>query len=797
MAVIFPSNPVVNETFEVGNITYTWTGSKWITTTGVVQFGATGATGPQGPIGGGIQVLGQVQSVSDLNNIVNPQNGDVYQVIDNGDFYVWDGSSWINIGEINGPPGSTGPEGPEGPTGSPGGATGSTGVIGPIGSTGATGPVAATGATGPGYSGGSYDPATGIVTFTADPPFEYLEFFTEDLRGATGATGPLPLIGGSDTQVQYNNSNSFDGSADLTFDDGTGTLTATNATVPGNLTADLTGNADTSSALTPGAQINGVLFDGTTDIIINAGAEQDLTPGNYLQGQVYNGTVARTFDVNGDTAASPNTLVARDATSKIFAADADFSGNVVVSGDLTVEGTTTTIDTQDLLVEDRNITIGNVPTPTDTTANGGGITLRGATNKTIEWLQSTGRWTSNQPFEATSFIGNLTGDISGNAATADQLNNSLTVNTSGLGLSGSGTFDGSSATTITVTSNGTSANTPLALVARNVSGDFSAGQITADLIGDVTGNADTATNAVSADSATNATNATNINPINDNTTTNGFLLFSASATGNQRVRTDTGVRYNAVANRITATTFAGNATSASQLQTARTINGVAFNGTSNITISAGTVGTLTMGTAGNGLTGSATFNGSNTTFTVSSNATSNNTTNSIVYRNASGNFSAGTITASLNGNATSATTATTANALNTGNSYRVNALGVNAAPPSQGEILASGNITAFSDEKLKTNWRPLAPDFVDQLAKVKSGIYDRTDMPATQAGVSAQELQKVLPESVTQVGADGTLAVAYGHAALASSVELAKEVVKLREELEEYKELVKELLKKQ
>lgn len=48
-------------------------------------------------------------------------------------------------------------------------------------------------------------------------------------------------------------------------------------------------------------------------------------------------------------------------------------------------------------VEDRNILLGDTSTPTDTTADTGGITLAGATNKTIQWLNATGSWTFNQP----------------------------------------------------------------------------------------------------------------------------------------------------------------------------------------------------------------------------------------------------------------------------------------------------------------------------------------------------------------------------------------------------------------
>jgi len=74
--------------------------------------------------------------------------------------------------------------------------------------------------------------------------------------------------------------------------------------------------------------------------------------------------------------------------------------NLIVTGDFTVQGTTTTIDTTTLLVEDKNIELGNVDTPTDVTADGGGITVKGTTDKTILWVDATDSWTFNQNIEA-------------------------------------------------------------------------------------------------------------------------------------------------------------------------------------------------------------------------------------------------------------------------------------------------------------------------------------------------------------------------------------------------------------
>ncbi|NUY33304.1 tail fiber domain-containing protein [Paraburkholderia sp. JPY303] len=101
-----------------------------------------------------------------------------------------------------------------------------------------------------------------------------------------------------------------------------------------------------------------------------------------------------------------------------------------------------------------------------------------------------------------------------------------------------------------------------------------------------------------------------------------------------------------------------------------------------------------------------------------------------------------------------------------------------------GSITATGtitgsNITASSDERLKEDWGQLPGDFVERLATLKSGTYTRTDNGDRQVGVGAQSLRAFLPEAVLS-DAKGMLSVAYGHAALAACVELAKEVVRLR-----------------
>ena len=76
--------------------------------------------------------------------------------------------------------------------------------------------------------------------------------------------------------------------------------------------------------------------------------------------------------------------------------------NLTISGDLTVNGTTTNINSTNLVVEDKNIVLADVATPTDTTANGGGITLKGETDKTFNWVNATDAWTSSEHIDLAS-----------------------------------------------------------------------------------------------------------------------------------------------------------------------------------------------------------------------------------------------------------------------------------------------------------------------------------------------------------------------------------------------------------
>ena len=83
-------------------------------------------------------------------------------------------------------------------------------------------------------------------------------------------------------------------------------------------------------------------------------------------------------------------------------ANVTISNNLTVTGDLIVNGNTTTLNTATLVVEDKNIVLANSASPTDTTADGAGITILGATDKTFTWVDATDAWTSSEDMNLVS-----------------------------------------------------------------------------------------------------------------------------------------------------------------------------------------------------------------------------------------------------------------------------------------------------------------------------------------------------------------------------------------------------------
>jgi len=156
--------------------------------------------------------------------------------------------------------------------------------------------------------------------------------------------------------------------------------------------------------------------------------------------------------------------------SATLSGNATFSNNLTVTGDLTVNGTTTTINSTTLTVDDKNIILGDVASPSDAGADGGGISLKGTTDKTFNWIDATDSWTSSENIELASgkaFRINGAQVLSGSALGSGITSSSLTS----VGTITSGTWQG---TTLAVAYGGTGATTLTGLVKGNGSSAFTA-----------------------------------------------------------------------------------------------------------------------------------------------------------------------------------------------------------------------------------------------------------------------------------------------------------------------------------
>lgn len=141
----------------------------------------------------------------------------------------------------------------------------------------------------------------------------------------------------------------------------------------------------------------------------------------------------------------------------LYAATADFTGAVTIGGNLTVNGTTTTINSTILTVDDKLIELGDVASPTDTTADGGGISLKGATNKTVIWDLANTNWTSSEHWNIASGKSYKINNVSVLGSTAlgsTVVNSSLQTVGTLTSLTSSGDISTSSSTASTSTTTG-------------------------------------------------------------------------------------------------------------------------------------------------------------------------------------------------------------------------------------------------------------------------------------------------------------------------------------------------------
>lgn len=399
-------------------------------------------------------------------------------------------------------------------------------------------------------------------------------------------------------------------------------------------------------------------------------------------------------------------------------------------------------------------------------------------------------------FAAGTITANLTGNASG---TAGSLASAQNFQISGGATAANVSFNGTGAVNLSVTAmnasvintgtignaytTASSSNGASTIVARDASGNFTANNVSAtNLLGSVTGSGAglTSLNATAISSGTLANARTTATDANGAST-----IVARDASGNFTGNTITAVTgFSGPGGSLTAL----NATALSQGTVATGRISGSYTGITG-------VGTLTAGTWNATAISDTYLSTISTAGKVSNSATtasSSNGASTIVARDASGNFSANTITANLTGTASNATYATTAGnggvtsltgtsnqvtvsastgaitlstpqSIGTTSNVQFGSFGVGtAASGTTGEIRATNNVTAYySDERLKTKVGDIE-NALDKVKQIQTMYYHANDVAAAlgydpsilEVGVTAQSVQKVMPQTVAPAPID-------------------------------------------
>jgi len=291
---------------------------------------------------------------------------------------------------------------------------------------------------------GSYGSSTAIPTFTVDA------------QGRLTAAGTASVATTLSITDDSANSDTVDLLNDtLTFSEGEG------------IDVTVSDNTVTVSAEDATTTNKGVASFATADFTVTTGAVSiknvnlaTQTTGDYVASLVAGTGV--TLSNNSGENATPTIAIGQAVETN---SDVNFAtvtttgngsvgGNLTVTGDLTVNGTTTTVNSTTITVDDKNIELGSTASPTDASADGGGITLKGDTDKTFNWVDATDSWTSSEDLDLASgkayYINNAS-VLSSNTLGSGVVNSSLTS----VGTINSGTWQG---TIVSPTYGGTGVN---------------------------------------------------------------------------------------------------------------------------------------------------------------------------------------------------------------------------------------------------------------------------------------------------------------------------------------------------
>ena len=233
-----------------------------------------------------------------------------------------------------------------------------------------------------GYGDDGSGNATSIISIAG--PGAYTTLTTaQTISGDKSFTGTVNFTGATVQGLATNSDELTEGNTNLFFTDARARAALSATTSTGVTYTSGTGVIALASVPNSSLANSAVTFtNGSTSFANNLG--QTVT----IQG------TANEVEVGSDSANRTLTVGLPD--------DVTIGNDLTVTGDLVVNGTTTTVNSTTVTVDDKNIELGSVATPTDSTADGGGLTLKGASDYTIKWVNSTDSWTFNQNIDVTT-----------------------------------------------------------------------------------------------------------------------------------------------------------------------------------------------------------------------------------------------------------------------------------------------------------------------------------------------------------------------------------------------------------
>ena len=215
----------------------------------------------------------------------------------------------------------------------------------------------------------------------------------------------------------------------------TGNVTGTTSSISNHSTTDLTegtnlyytnARADARIALQVGANLDlsskttTDLTEGTNLYYTNARADARIAAASITDLSDADQTVRTTDNVTFGNITTTGYIAGPAVLTIDPAGVGDNTGKVVIAGDLQIDGTTTTINSTTVSVDDLNLTLAS-GAANASAANGAGITIDGA-SATFTYVSASDRWTMNKDL-ATDLVGNVTGNVSGSAGTVTSLSN--------------------------------------------------------------------------------------------------------------------------------------------------------------------------------------------------------------------------------------------------------------------------------------------------------------------------------------------------------------------------------------